>query len=204
MKDKIILDLCGGTGAWSRPYKQAGYDVRVITKPLFDVTKFIAPHNVYGIFAAPPCTQFSFARTNAKKERDLEAGFIVVKACLEIIWNCRMSGSLKFWAMENPKGYLRQFLGKPYLEFSPEDYGDEYQKKTDIWGYFNKPVKTPIVITLEKKAKFATHSQDLHNVEIRSLFTPDAYVPDTEMDFRAIRRSVTPAGFAEAFFKANR
>ena len=23
-KDKIILDLCGGTGAWSRPYKEAG------------------------------------------------------------------------------------------------------------------------------------------------------------------------------------
>ena len=25
---KIILDLCGGTGAWSKPYKDAGYDVR--------------------------------------------------------------------------------------------------------------------------------------------------------------------------------
>jgi ubiquinone/menaquinone biosynthesis C-methylase UbiE len=28
---KIILDLCGGTGSWSRPYKEAGYDVRNIT-----------------------------------------------------------------------------------------------------------------------------------------------------------------------------
>ena len=28
---KIILDLCGGTGAWSEPYKEAGYDVKVIT-----------------------------------------------------------------------------------------------------------------------------------------------------------------------------
>lgn len=26
--DKIILDLCGGTGSWSKPYKEAGYDVR--------------------------------------------------------------------------------------------------------------------------------------------------------------------------------
>jgi len=26
--DRIILDLCGGTGAWSLPYKEAGYDVR--------------------------------------------------------------------------------------------------------------------------------------------------------------------------------
>ena len=37
--DKIILDLCGGTGAWSEPYREAGYDVRVITLPDFDVMK---------------------------------------------------------------------------------------------------------------------------------------------------------------------
>ena len=29
-KSKIILDLCGGSGAWSKPYKDAGYDVRII------------------------------------------------------------------------------------------------------------------------------------------------------------------------------
>lgn len=23
--NKIILDLCGGTGSWSKPYKDAGY-----------------------------------------------------------------------------------------------------------------------------------------------------------------------------------
>ena len=39
-QDKIILDLCGGTGAWSKPYKDAGYDVRL----------------------APPYTEFSYAK----------------------------------------------------------------------------------------------------------------------------------------------
>ena len=39
MKSKVILDLCGGTGAWSKPYKDAGYDVKLITLPQFDVTK---------------------------------------------------------------------------------------------------------------------------------------------------------------------
>ena len=34
---KIILDLCGGTGSWSKPYKEAGYDVRVITLPEYDL-----------------------------------------------------------------------------------------------------------------------------------------------------------------------
>ena len=40
---KIILDLCGGTGAWSAPYKDAGYDVRVITLPEYDVRDYTPP-----------------------------------------------------------------------------------------------------------------------------------------------------------------
>lgn len=69
---KIILDLCGGTGSWSKPYRDAGYDVRVITLPrynLFDtqererliqfcnrdemVMEEVNADEVYGIFAAP-------------------------------------------------------------------------------------------------------------------------------------------------------
>ena len=38
---KIILDLCGGTGSWSRPYMEAGYDVRIITLPDYDVRTYI-------------------------------------------------------------------------------------------------------------------------------------------------------------------
>lgn len=53
-KPKIILDLCGGTGSWSRFYKAAGYDVRNITLPDFDVLTYKPPENVYGILAAPP------------------------------------------------------------------------------------------------------------------------------------------------------
>lgn len=34
---KIIIDLCGGTGSWSAPYKANGYDVRVITLPEYDL-----------------------------------------------------------------------------------------------------------------------------------------------------------------------
>ena len=26
----LILDLCGGSGSWSQPYKDAGYDVIVV------------------------------------------------------------------------------------------------------------------------------------------------------------------------------
>lgn len=54
MSGKIILDLCGGTGSWSRPWKEAGYDVRIITLPEHDVRTFVSPENVWGILAAPP------------------------------------------------------------------------------------------------------------------------------------------------------
>ena len=99
-KDKIILDLCGGTGSWSRPYKEAGYDVRLITLPEYDVRTYQPPENVYGILAAPPCTEFSIAK--GSRPRDFAGGMEIVEACLRIIWRCRMTGSLKFWAMENP------------------------------------------------------------------------------------------------------
>ena len=85
---KIILDLCGGTGNWSFPYKKEDYDVRIITLPYRNIFDFQPPTNVYGILAAPPCTQFSNARTNAKNPRDLKGGMEVVKRCLEIIHEC--------------------------------------------------------------------------------------------------------------------
>ena len=76
--DKIILDLCGGSGAWSRPYKEAGYDVRLVTLPEHDVCHYAAPENVYGVLAAPPCHEFSLAK--GSKPRDFEAGMKIVKA----------------------------------------------------------------------------------------------------------------------------
>ena len=83
---KIILDLCGGSGSWSRYYKEAGYDVRLITLPEQDVLTYEPPDNVYGILAAPPCTEFSVLNcVAAPRERNPQEGLIVVNACLDII-----------------------------------------------------------------------------------------------------------------------
>lgn len=161
MSKKIILDLCGGTGSWSKYYKNNGYDVRIITLPEYSVTDVVFSdeymvfnkqnynvndmaikyNEVYGILAAPPCTMFSIARNDktAKQPRDLKGGMQIVNACLEIIHNClynnfRVGQGLKFWALENPySGYLKRFLGKPALIFQPYEYGDPYTKKTAIW-----------------------------------------------------------------------
>jgi len=192
---KIILDLCGGTGAWSKPYKDAGYDVRLITLPDNDVRTYEPPENVYGILAAPPCTMFSLARTRAKKPRDFNEGMETVEVCLQIIWKCRKQNKLAFWALENPMGYLRQFLGKPPFHFNPWEFGDAYTKGTDIWGYFNFPIKkfTNIdqVMTEDQKLKCSINNRKLPSI---SMITGSK---------QQTARAITPQGFAQAFYKAN-
>lgn len=214
MSDKIILDLCGGTGSWSKPYLEAGYDVRLITLPANNVFDYIPPKNVYGILAAPTCTHFSIARTNAKKPRDLEAAMKLVKRCMDIIWECSYElrnenarkPTLQFWALENPKGFLQYFLGKPTLVFQPSEFGDRYQKPTHLWGNFNIPKKTPIELTKEEKVKFGQHSQTLPMYDERTFFNENGYEYDNKcgQDKRAVRRSITPPLFAKAFYEDNK
>ncbi len=228
--DKIILDLCGGTGSWSKPYRDAGYDVRLITLPEWDITKdFIDIRGIYGILAAPPCTMFSFARTNAKKPRDLREGMECVRACLDRIWTAmevisptknKKPFTLKFWALENPYfGLLKNFLGKPAFTFDPWEFGDGYQKRTALWGNFNEPKKNPIPLNAKMKKLAKTNSylhtmgsstnrgkppsiwakKDLQKFDM--LPSKDIH-PESSLD-RQARRSITPAGFAKAFFEAN-
>jgi hypothetical protein len=229
---KIILDLCGGTGSWAKPYKDAGYKVYTITLPDFDIRKVrfdkgfiefpkkstggyvsIARSSIYGILAAPPCTMFSFARTNAKKPRDLEEGMECVRSCLDIIWNCmevkqataKKTLPLQFWALENPyHGFLPKFLGKPTFTFDPWEFGDPYQKRTALWGCFNEPLKTPVKMTAQQKAKAKTNST-LHTLGTKFdyLKSKDIHPEHFGVFDRQTRRSITPQGFAQAFFKAN-
>lgn len=182
---KIILDLCGGTGAWSKPYRNAGYDVRLVTLPEYDVRTYEPPENVYGILAAPPCTEFSLAKST--KPRDFHKGFEVVRACFEIIWGCKLSGSLKFWAMENPRGFLRQFIGKPSFTFEQWEFGHKGVKPTDIWGYFNHP-----------KKKITVKPDGL------SRYYPCGKRNALGWSKSAEQRAITPPGFAKAFYAANK
>jgi len=175
---KIILDLCGGSGAWSKPYKDAEYDVRLITLPDNDIFFYEPPENVYGILAAPPCTMFSRARSRAKTPRDFKTGFSAVHACLKIIWQCQFKQKLEFWALENPMGLLRRFLGDPPWSFRGNEFGDDHIKFTDIWGNYNPPSKR--------------------------IFIPQKKFDEKKWGkLSAEERGITPTMFAEAFFKAN-
>lgn len=195
-KDKIILDLCGGTGSWSKPYVEAGYDVRVITLPDYDVRTYEPPKNVYGILAAPPCTEFSIAKGN--KPRDFETGLEIVQACLKIIWKCRLDGNLKFWALENPRGFLRQFLGIPKFTFEHWQYdiNNNNYKATDLWGYY----KIPKPIRNNRPHNPAPKKG--HGIMLWKFDCPDEY-KYLGLDKAAIR-AITPIEFAKAFYKANK
>ena len=177
--DKIILDLCGGTGAWSKPYKEAGYDVRNITLPDYDVRLYTPPKNVYGILAAPPCTHLAISGARwwkLKGQAALFEGLAIVDACMRII----LISNPIFWCLENPIGRLTKYFRPPQFKFDPCDFGDTYTKKTYLWGKFNIPKKNPVK-------------------PIRTNFIRDMPLgPD-----RIKRRSITPPRFAKAFFEAN-
>lgn len=133
---RLILDLCGGSGAWSRPYREAGYLVRVVTLPHGDVRAMPAPAGVWGVLAAPPCTEFSIAKT--KGGRDFATALEVVCACLRIVALARP----RWWALENPgSGLLRRWLGPPRDTFQPCDFGDPWTKLTALWGSFSLPLR---------------------------------------------------------------
>ncbi len=123
----------------------------------------------------------------------------VVEACLRIVWECQYDGKrLAFWAMENPKARLRWFLGKPAMTFSPNDFGDAYRKPTDLWGNFNTDLKrTPVALDPKQKKQSQLNVQHLQPI-------PSDYVRDLHMSPRAIARSITHPGFAQAFYEANK
>lgn len=230
---KIILDLCGGTGSWSKPYRDAGYDVKVITLPQWDVNLagrlnnelvFYSPDKkthmevnrdeVYGILAAPPCTMFSDARTNAKTPRDLREGMKTVLGCMAIVYMCQYAtksdqqkkSPLAFWALENPwYGRLKWFIGNPVFTFDPWEFGDQYKKRTALWGYFNFPKKSHIqvsdVMSEDQILKHKTNSQKLP--EFDKLSSKDIHPEAFGKYDRQARRAITPPGFAKAFMEAN-
>jgi hypothetical protein len=171
----IVLDLCGGSGSWSRPYAEAGYDVRLIDLPQ-DVRLFKRPlEPIHGILAAPPCTRFSYARNRYPAgETELRDALSIVDACIRIAVICRPN----WWALENPLNLLRHYLGKPAWAFRQYEYGDAGNKPTGLWGNFVPPMKTvsrPSKVSSWKTSRQNTNQED----------------------------AITPPGFARAFFEAN-
>jgi hypothetical protein len=210
---KTILDLCGGTGAWSRLYAKAGYDVIIVdpqdiredtsasiwqmdVEDYLDWMIWLARGSIYteiycvhGILAAPPCTHFSGSGAQYWKAKDADGRtdehLRTVDACLDLI---ELFDPV-WWVLENPVGRLPKLrpnrLGEPLVRFQPYEYGDPWTKKTCLWGNFTIPEKNPVEPV--RSTKQGSWTQKLGG----------------KSDRTKRLRSITPQGFAKAFFEAN-
>ena len=215
--NKSVISLCDKTGIMVKPWARAGYqcycvDVqhsirkdRVEKYPVCaaeingqmctligeinyvwgDVRSWLPPDGVdIGIvFAFPPCTHLTCSDARDFRKKGgwmLHDGLMCFDACNVA---GRYSGAP--YMTENPIGRLNTHRRPPDYKFHPWQYGDPYTKNTGIWcgnGFIMPP---PTV-----KIKPAEATSKMHEMP--------------PSDDRANLRSETPAGFAEAVFRANR
>jgi hypothetical protein len=178
---KTVLSLCDYTGIWGSQYEYPEYEVRYIdlARNQIDVRFWEHVDNVHGVIAQPPCTHFagSGARWwHEKGEEKLLEGLSVVDACMRII----LSSNPQWWVLENPVGRLKDYIGPWAHTYNPCDYGDPYTKRTCLWGEFTMPQRNPVEPVQGSKMHLLPPSEN-----------------------RAMLRSETPLGFAQAFRMAN-
>jgi len=184
-----ILDLCSGSGGWSRPYREAGYDVIEFDIDQGQDIRLVKklPYPVRGILAAPPCTHLASSGARWWEEKGDDAlleALSIVDACLRTV----LIYNPKWWCLENPVGRLSKYIGPPVYYFHPNDYAEysddpvsnEYQKYTCLWGDFKIPPKKPGIMRRKEYIWRLAPSDERGNI-----------------------RSITPDGFARAFMEAN-
>ncbi len=220
---KVILHLCADTGSDSKPYSyheeykiiRVGSDIGVenVGQEFID-----SIGEVYGVFANPPCTEFSIARAGGIA-RNPEEGMKLVRECQRIISLCEKKGGLKFWVIENPAtGALRNYLGKPDYVYQPWWFGSPWTKKTALWGKFNKPeriytdweqVEKNPKLWVRKRNRVVqndryTGKPEMHTLHKSAFKDIEEFqcllAPDSDMEFR----SLCSQKFAQAFYEANR
>jgi site-specific DNA-cytosine methylase len=188
---RTILSLFDASGEWSKPWQEAGYDVHTFDLQTGeDISDFSAEYllengygdlDVWGILAAPPCTDFAssgaqfWAKKDAKGQTEISNELV-----MQVIRTVNFLQP-KIWALENPVGRIAKLNNLPpaHLTFDPNLYGDPYTKKTLLWGNFeNELPMAPVEPTEGSK--------------ILKLSGKDKYA-----------RSLTPEGFAYAFFMVN-
>ena len=220
---KTILSLFDYSGNWSKPYRENGYNVIQVDIKLglniYDLDYKNLP-DIYGILAAVPCTDFSVsgARHWAAKDKDgrTAESIKLAKYTLKIINYLEPV----FWVIENPVGRISKLvpgLGKPWY-FQPCDYGDPYTKKTGLFGRFTPPL--PLFIGKPRRiVEPISNPRKTDNGYKSGGALIDEYyrsawqikpIEGSKMPKlspsknRAELRSITPLGFAYAFYEANK
>ena len=138
-----LLELCSGTGSVGRAFEARGWDVvsvdcdpgvnPSICCDLLELTadRCLARGPVDFVWASPPCTFYSIARTRGPPP-DLEAADRLVQKCLDLAAELRAP-----FVLENPwTGKLKSravVSGIPVRVVDYCMYGAPYRKRTALW-----------------------------------------------------------------------
>lgn len=187
---KLILSLYDFTGNWPFYYRpEDGYVIQQIDikRAHGGDVRWLAyiDRPVHGILAAPPCAPFAGSGAQYWKRKDTNGETLDGVSLVDAALRCVAIYKPEWWALENPVGRLRKWLGPPRLIFNPCDYGDAYTKRTCLWGDFQLPKKTPV--TPIRACEQGSWVQRLGGKSERT----------------KMLRSATPLGFAKAFREAN-
>jgi len=211
---KVILSFFDYTGNWSKPWEENGYEVfKYDIKNGQDILNFdpsewmanyyrgIMKYSVpeIGILAAVPCTDYALSGARHFKAKDIDGrtakSQLLVEKTRQIIEWFQRSGTLVFWCVENPMSRihtLNPWMGNPMQKFNPCDFAlydhepenSRYNKQTWLWGNFKK-MKPKRLEPIQKEfpgfTKLGGASEKVKEI-----------------------RSITPMGFAYAFYEANR
>ena len=138
----VLLELFSGTGSIGRAFRARGWNVvsvdidettnPTIQKDVLELSPEDLPDRVDLIWASPPCTHYSVARTKAKIPRDLDGSDRLVRKVLDLVEHFRVD-----FLMENPyTGLLKTRDVVKDVPFHIVDYctyGAPYRKRTAIW-----------------------------------------------------------------------
>ena len=139
-----LLELFSGTGSMARAFRARGWRVTSVDLDPsafpticcdileLEVEEILEYGNVDLIWASPPCTHYSCARTNARTGRDLEGSDALVRKVLDLA-----DQLFCYFLLENPhSGLLKtrpvvQDLRMCVLDYCR--YGTPYRKRTGVW-----------------------------------------------------------------------
>lgn len=144
-KKKLCLDLCSGLGGFSDAFrdndqwKVITVDINPKLRPdmVLDLVDVMENSDKYPdfwslrpdiILASPPCERWSTANSHWPQPGIFQASK-VLGAVLEIVAIMKPKG----WVIENPKGRMRWFLGKPSMTVALRQFGYRTVKPTDFW-----------------------------------------------------------------------